>query len=207
MRMFFSCCSFLAHKEFRFIHPILPLSMHYCGVYFKALCRKPRLKRKKHKSVEGKDTDSAHGYSSSESLVSSTSTEDSQGTSLSTDSHKDSGIDSASALPVVDEVIDGKENEDRSRELTKHGNADPIPLDPLEKQRAKHKYNLTKAKVLVVILVLTNIPAALYFGLIHQRGTTVVMKYLYDESEDKSMDVMFLMPCHSTPYYRYFVLL
>lgn len=30
-------CSFLAHKEFRFVLPILPLAMHICGYYITCL--------------------------------------------------------------------------------------------------------------------------------------------------------------------------
>ena len=71
-----------------------------------------------------------------------------------------------------------------------------------QKQHDSHRGNLTKAKIFVIILVLTNIPMAVYFGLIHQRGTISLMKYIYDASQEKSVDVLFLMPCHSTPYYR-----
>jgi hypothetical protein len=49
----------------------LPVSMHYCGIYFQSLCRKPRIKKKKLR----KKSDSVHAKScsSSESLVSSDS--------------------------------------------------------------------------------------------------------------------------------------
>ncbi|ESP05347.1 hypothetical protein LOTGIDRAFT_181193, partial [Lottia gigantea] len=102
--------SFLPHKEFRFLLPILPLSMHYCGIYFQSL-----------------------------------------------------------------KIL----------------------------QKTKLKSNLSKAKIFVIILMITNIPLALYFSLIHQRGTILVTKYLYDESLEKEVDILFLMPCHSTPYYSY----
>lgn len=65
------------------------------------------------------------------------------------------------------------------------------------------------AKVsVIVILLVFNIPVALYFSLIHQRGTIDVMFYLYKEAKkelqnDATMSVLFLMPCHSTPYYSY----
>ena len=57
----------------------------------------------------------------------------------------------------------------------------------------------------VVFLLATNLPLALYTSLLHQRGTVDVMKHLHDESfknDPHLMKVFFLMPCHSTPYYR-----
>ncbi|KAH9515358.1 hypothetical protein Btru_014243 [Bulinus truncatus] len=74
-----------------------------------------------------------------------------------------------------------------------------------EAQRDKlHRYNLTKAKVLISILALTNLAPALYFCLLHQRGTVMVTKYLHEASfSTLDMSVLFLMPCHSTPYYSY----
>nr|XP_061796395.1 GPI mannosyltransferase 3-like isoform X1 [Nerophis lumbriciformis] len=50
----------------------------------------------------------------------------------------------------------------------------------------------------------TNLFLALYTGLIHQRGTLDVMSHIrilcYNVSEP---NVLFLMPCHSTPYYSH----
>ncbi|CAL1542889.1 unnamed protein product [Lymnaea stagnalis] len=67
-----------------------------------------------------------------------------------------------------------------------------------------HRYNLAKAKFLILLLALTNLLPALYFCLLHQRGTVMVTKYLYDASvKNLNMNVLFLMPCHSTPYYSY----
>ena len=57
----------------------------------------------------------------------------------------------------------------------------------------------------IIFLIATNLPLALYTCLIHQRGTVDVMKFLHDEAVilgDNNIDVMFLMPCHSTPYFR-----
>ena len=59
---------------------------------------------------------------------------------------------------------------------------------------------------MLLLLVLTNLPVALYTSLLHQRGTVDVMKYLHEESFKNTqypMSVLFLMPCHSTPYYRW----
>ncbi|XP_029317191.1 GPI alpha-1,2-mannosyltransferase 3 isoform X2 [Cottoperca gobio] len=57
------------------------------------------------------------------------------------------------------------------------------------------------------MLLVSNLVAALYTGLIHQRGTLDVMSHLQtlcDVSSASSAlqpDVLLLMPCHSTPFY------
>lgn len=105
---------------------------------------------------------------------------------------------------VIDGPIDEtKESGDSSEKIAEPSPQKSVSEDPFEKQQRKHKINLTKAKYLVFVLIAMNLIPAMYFGVLHQRGTTVVMKYLYDESIDKDMDVLFLMPCHSTPYYRF----
>ena len=59
----------------------------------------------------------------------------------------------------------------------------------------------------LVCLISVNLPIALYTCLIHQRGTVDVMTFLYAEAQKPVakdlMSVLFLMPCHSTPFYRY----
>lgn len=56
---------------------------------------------------------------------------------------------------------------------------------------------------LAAFLVLTNIPVAIYTGLIHQRGTLDVVGALEGSIRNMpNVSVLFLMPCHSTPYYR-----
>jgi hypothetical protein len=54
-------------------------------------------------------------------------------------------------------------------------------------------------------LIVTNLPLALYTSVLHQRGTLDVMKYIADQSmrtvDGQQSSVMYLMPCHSTPYY------
>lgn len=58
------------------------------------------------------------------------------------------------------------------------------------------------------VLLVSNLFAALYTGLIHQRGTLDVMSHLQtlcdvgSASTPPQPDVLFLMPCHSTPFYR-----
>ncbi|KAK2552896.1 GPI mannosyltransferase 3, partial [Acropora cervicornis] len=114
-----SIYSFLSHKEFRFIFPVLPLAMCYCGLFLSSLC-------------------------------------DCQ----------------------------------------------------LRKNQAAHHQLLSgmKAKLLVLFLAVTNVPMALYTSTVHQRGSIDVMGYIHDESlkptSDDGMSVLFLMPCHSTPFFR-----
>ena len=68
----------------------------------------------------------------------------------------------------------------------------------------KKHYLSFKGKTLAFFLVLTNVPVALYTGLVHQRGTLDVMRALEGKlTVTSNPSVLFLMPCHSTPYYRY----
>ncbi|AQK67764.1 Alg9-like mannosyltransferase family [Zea mays] len=64
------------------------------------------------------------------------------------------------------------------------------------------KGSLSRLQLSVILLVITNVPMALYMSLFHQRGTEDVMYYLSKEAYDgRVRSVLFLMPCHSTPYY------
>ncbi|XP_042343674.1 GPI mannosyltransferase 3 [Plectropomus leopardus] len=57
------------------------------------------------------------------------------------------------------------------------------------------------------LLLVSNLAAASYTSLIHQRGALDVMSHLQtlcDVSTPSQPDVLFLMPCHSTPFYRSF---
>ena len=70
----------------------------------------------------------------------------------------------------------------------------------------KTKYKrFNRRTAVIILLIISNLPLALYTGLIHQRGTVDVLRYLHSEvsqhGADK-VDILFLMPCHSTPYYR-----
>lgn len=61
-----------------------------------------------------------------------------------------------------------------------------------------------KQTILLLITLLMNIFPVTYFSVIHQRGVLDVVKYLRHEIETrKDIDVLYLMPCHSTPYYSY----
>ncbi|KAM0986031.1 hypothetical protein ACFX13_013501 [Malus domestica] len=59
-----------------------------------------------------------------------------------------------------------------------------------------------KMQLAIFFLLSTNLPMALYMSLVHQRGTEDVTYYLSKEVlHGKVTKVLFLMPCHATPYY------
>lgn len=62
-------------------------------------------------------------------------------------------------------------------------------------------------RVVAFALLMSNLTAALYTGLVHQRGTLDVMGHIHtlcDASSSSSpAEVLFLMPCHSTPFYSH----
>ena len=54
---------------------------------------------------------------------------------------------------------------------------------------------------LILFLLLFNVPMSYYFTQIHQRGVIDVADYLRHEIQSSRVNgVLFLMPCHSTPY-------
>ncbi|KAK8969474.1 Dol-P-Man:Man(7)GlcNAc(2)-PP-Dol alpha-1,6-mannosyltransferase [Platanthera guangdongensis] len=60
----------------------------------------------------------------------------------------------------------------------------------------------SRMQLSILFLIATNVPMALYMSLVHQRGSEDVMYYLSKEAKDgKIKSILFLMPCHSTPYY------
>ncbi|XP_037492164.1 GPI mannosyltransferase 3 isoform X2 [Jatropha curcas] len=65
-----------------------------------------------------------------------------------------------------------------------------------------HNKCLSKVGFAVIFLLCTNIPMALYMSLVHQRGTEDVLIYLSKEAHNERVkSILFLMPCHATPYY------
>jgi len=70
----------------------------------------------------------------------------------------------------------------------------------------KPESHVRRRTFVLVCLISLNLPIALYTCLIHQRGTIDVMTFLYSEAQKPLsrdlMSVFFLMPCHSTPFYR-----
>ncbi|XWS73170.1 hypothetical protein CRYUN_Cryun02cG0102800 [Craigia yunnanensis] len=60
----------------------------------------------------------------------------------------------------------------------------------------------SRKQLAIFFLLATNIPMALYMSLVHQRGTEDVMNYISKEAvKEKVKSILFLMPCHATPYY------
>ncbi|CAA6670496.1 unnamed protein product [Spirodela intermedia] len=57
-------------------------------------------------------------------------------------------------------------------------------------------------KYFMLFLIATNVPMALYMSLVHQRGSEDVMNFLaYEARDGKVKSILFLTPCHATPYY------
>ncbi|KAK7265324.1 hypothetical protein RJT34_32943 [Clitoria ternatea] len=66
----------------------------------------------------------------------------------------------------------------------------------------KHTRCPPKMRIATLFLLATNIPMALYMSLVHQRGSEDVMNHLAREALDgKVKSILFLTPCHATPYY------
>ncbi|XP_061347460.1 mannosyltransferase APTG1 isoform X2 [Gastrolobium bilobum] len=66
----------------------------------------------------------------------------------------------------------------------------------------KHTKCPPKMRVAILFLLATNIPMALYMSLVHQRGPEDVMNHLAREAlHGKVKSILFLTPCHATPYY------
>jgi phosphatidylinositol glycan class B len=57
----------------------------------------------------------------------------------------------------------------------------------------------------MALLVITNIPLAYYITIVHQRGVMDATIYLRKEihQHENADGILFLMPCHSTPFYSY----
>ncbi|KAK3021164.1 hypothetical protein RJ639_045876 [Escallonia herrerae] len=72
-----------------------------------------------------------------------------------------------------------------------------------QKRSAKnHSKCFSKIQLTVFFLLATNIPMAYYMSMVHQRGTEDAMNYLAKEAlYGKVKNILFLTPCHATPYY------
>ncbi|KAL8556966.1 hypothetical protein ACS0TY_004442 [Phlomoides rotata] len=72
----------------------------------------------------------------------------------------------------------------------------------VKEKSTSHIKPFPKLQMAVLFLLVTNIPMALYMSTVHQRGTEDVMNYLAKEAqENKVKSILFLTPCHATPYY------
>ncbi|XP_076765794.1 phosphatidylinositol glycan anchor biosynthesis class B [Xylocopa sonorina] len=67
------------------------------------------------------------------------------------------------------------------------------------------KHVKTARKIIVGLLIVTNVLPVLYFSLIHQRGSLDVMNILHKEivNSDNTSSILFLTPCHATPLYSH----
>ncbi|CAL7934407.1 unnamed protein product [Xylocopa violacea] len=67
------------------------------------------------------------------------------------------------------------------------------------------KYAKPARKIIVGLLIVTNVLPGLYFSLIHQRGSLDVMNILHKEvvNSDDTSSILFLTPCHATPLYSH----
>ncbi|KAJ3224654.1 glycosylphosphatidylinositol anchor biosynthesis [Chytriomyces hyalinus] len=52
-------------------------------------------------------------------------------------------------------------------------------------------------------LIVSNAIAAFYLGVVHQRGVVDVMTWLRRDDATSGIGVLFLMPCHSTPFHSH----
>ena len=163
------CYSFLSHKEFRFIFPVLPLAMYQCGLYLHSI---------------------THASPHNEPGSKTTTQPASQPTSCTDhDNH---------ASHSKHNSMDPPENSEN----------DKVIKDNKSKVTEKKKMSgVWKSNVILSVLIMTNLPVALYTCLLHQRGTIDVMTFVQEETKYEqvnynTINVMFLMPCHSTPFYR-----
>lgn len=61
-----------------------------------------------------------------------------------------------------------------------------------------------RRKVIFLMLLIPNLVALVYLGVIHQRGPLDTMQALREEVKGNlQANILFLMPCHSTPYYSH----
>lgn len=59
-------------------------------------------------------------------------------------------------------------------------------------------------KAVFALLLVPHIIAAIYLNGFHQSGPLSAVSHLRNQMKFRDLDVLFLMPCHSTPYYAYF---
>lgn len=71
-----------------------------------------------------------------------------------------------------------------------------------KKSSSSHMKCSSKMQLTILFLLATNIPMAVYMSMVHQRGTEDVMNYLAEEALNGEVrSILFLTPCHATPYY------
>lgn len=216
--------------------PVLPLAMHYCGVYFHSIT-KPPPPQKKNSSQDKSGKTLGKGDSGNETTTNKAVTEE-----PTAEMEKSSATVECNGMEKMVEEREGKENtwskkkgdatdltdkeevgkEEKLGDAIQKGEGD-VPESKPSTETAKetlkssekeedvaHRRRARKVRFLVLLLATFNILPLLYFSLIHQRGTIDVMNYLHEaitkssrslQHAANSTDILYLTPCHSTPYY------
>ena len=206
--------SCLGHKEFRFLFPVLPLAMLVCGSYLHYLTTEawPEVQSKMaHISDQLKKRVSQGALIGNPDPVmpdASSNTEKSVSVSKShpmecsvvDEQMKTIGLKQGKKFKSTLEACYSKFIQ-FSICIKKYLDLLYLKVEYHSKHFWSNPYHIIGA------LLATNLPLALYTGVLHQRGTLDAMKYISDHSTktvgDQMMSVMYLMPCHSTPYYGY----
>eukprot|EP00850_Spirogloea_muscicola_P018611 SM000172S03084 [mRNA] locus=s172:193184:196341:+ [translate_table: standard] len=148
-----ACYSPLAHKEFRFVLPVLPLAIMYAGHALAVLEARSWTAAGRRRQDAG--AAAAAELQARPALTTEAGTVKSDGSSVQR-----------------------------------------LPAGP-------HFWSRPFAAC-VAALFATQIIPGLYFSVVHQRGSVVVMDYLSREAgAGRVAAVTFLMPCHSTPFYSH----
>lgn len=81
-----------------------------------------------------------------------------------------------------------------------------VGLDALAQNGRKHRYFQLSYRgiIMALVIIFGNLFVSGYTAFYHQRGTLDVMNYISKEArQNQKMKVLFLMPCHSTPFYSH----
>ncbi|XP_076462738.1 GPI alpha-1,2-mannosyltransferase 3-like [Babylonia areolata] len=253
--------SLLAHKEFRFLLPLLPLAMHYCGLYFHSISQPPAPLPSTHTAGEEGGQGGAGGEGRSEG-GGQEAAQDGSGAcvnqNLLADSDRSQVRGDRSQVEEDGSQVRGNGSQvegDRSQVRGHQEPSEPRPdtaqgpgSSPLCEKAAgggdaasshdaaaavvggaaggggrgggggrikgEHHQRAQRVQCAVVVLAVSNLLPLLYFSLIHQRGTLDVMNFLHHATATSRqshqqgappprMSVLFLMPCHSTPFYSH----
>lgn len=68
------------------------------------------------------------------------------------------------------------------------------------------KISESKKKLIIFLLIISNVLPGFYFSVLHQQGPLKVMNYLRNEVqsiENSKIDILYLINCHGTPYYSH----
>lgn len=179
--------SLLPHKEFRFISSVMPVIMHLCGYWITA-------RHEKSLRNSANQPGKAASSGSSPSSISERGTAPTAG----------AAADAATAEPTETRSDAGLVSE--GTHAANSGR--PSPSGPLPAvTRRRFGWPLLTTRRIFAALAAGNLPLMAYFSLLHQRGGLDAMAHLHAEfrlhGPNASMAVLFLMPCHSTPFYSH----